>query len=495
MSTLAKKSGPIGARALAIITSLLVALSGLLVVPAAHAADAPSITVTPAENLDPSVENVLTVTGTGFVGDGAAFGAYVLVGPESVWQGGGPLVSDGWLDQAYVPAAAIASGNFTTTVKIPANTLDPAVTYHVATSAAHQLSGRDRTMDSFFPVTVAQPVVAPTATTTTLQASAAAVETGAAVTLSAGVAPSDAAGTVTFSDNGTQIGKPQAVVAGAASLEAAGLTAGDHSFTAAFAPADPAAFVGSVSAAAVVAVTDKQPTLPESPKAKVAASVSAASKTGLTVAVAAEEIVMRAADATPSGRPDAGAYIGIIDKKLIENYKTDSSAGVFEDFIPVAAIRDGKVTRAIEIPAADLKRGTEYVAVMWRAHGYLNDDRFLGQADIAITPAQWDAVFGAPKATVSASVADASADGLRVSATIENIVLRAAADVPDTGKDDQGVYVGIIEKDRVKEYGSRSDAGAKEDFAYKMFIKDGKVTRSLDVPAAKLDRSKEYVAV
>ncbi|KIP52526.1 hypothetical protein SD72_09120 [Leucobacter komagatae] len=82
-----------------------------------------------------------------------------------------------------------------------------------------------------------------------------------------------------------------------------------------------------------------------------------------------------------------------------------------------------------------------------------------------------------------------------MSTTIENIVLRAAADVPDTGKDDQGVYVGIIEKDRVKEYGSSADAGAKEDFAYKTFIKDGKVTRNLEVPADKLDRSKEYVAV
>ena len=69
MSTAVVNPGRIGTRALAIVTSLLVAFdSGLLMVPAAQAAEGPSITVTPAENLDPTVENTLTVTCTGFTG-------------------------------------------------------------------------------------------------------------------------------------------------------------------------------------------------------------------------------------------------------------------------------------------------------------------------------------------------------------------------------------------------------------------------------------------
>ena len=229
---------------------------------------------------------------------------------------------------------------------------------------------------------------------------------------------------------------------------------------------------------------------------QVKATVSAASAEGLQVSATVENIVLRAAaDVPDTGKDDQGVYVGIIEKDRVNEYGSRADAGAAEGFAYKMFIKDGTASLDLKAPAAKLDRTKEYVAVSWRAHGLLNDSRYLGQADLAVTPAQWDAVFGASQARVSASVTDASAEGLRVSATIENIVLRAAADVPDTGKDDQGVYVGIIEKDRVKEYGSSADAGAAEDFAYKMFIKDGKVTRGIKVSAAKLDRSKEYVAV
>lgn len=228
---------------------------------------------------------------------------------------------------------------------------------------------------------------------------------------------------------------------------------------------------------------------------KISASVLDASETGLKVSATVENIILRAAaDVPDTGKDDQGVYVGIIEKDRVADYQTNASAGAKEDFAYKTFIKDGRVTRSIDVPAAKLDRAKQYVAVSWLAHGFLSDSRFLAQTDLAISETQWDAVFG-PEPKISASVTDAGKDGLKVSATVENIVLRAAADVPDTGKDDQGVYVGIIEKDRVAEYRVNASAGAKEDFAYKTFIKDGKVTRSIDVPAAKLDRTKEYVVV
>lgn len=118
--------------------------------------DGPALAVTPSNDLDPSVENVLTVTGTGFVGTGAANGVYVLFGEQSIWQGDGPLPMAGWLSQAWLTPGQIVDGAFTTTVTVPAGSLDADVEYHVATSAAHALALTDRSMDAFAAVTVGE---------------------------------------------------------------------------------------------------------------------------------------------------------------------------------------------------------------------------------------------------------------------------------------------------------------------------------------------------
>lgn len=117
----------------------------------------PGVTVTPAADLDPARENVLTITGTGFTGPGAASGAYVLFGETSVWSGQGALPSGGWIAQAHVPATAITGGRFTVQLTVPTGALDASRSYHVATSAAHRLSATDRSLDTFAAVTVAQP--------------------------------------------------------------------------------------------------------------------------------------------------------------------------------------------------------------------------------------------------------------------------------------------------------------------------------------------------
>ncbi len=124
----------------------------------AEQATAPAVIVTPNADLDPAVENIVTVTGKNFVGTGAAYGAYVLFGETSVWSGGSALPGNGWIAMKWASAADITDGAFTTTLTIPAGTLDPTKSYQVATSAAHQLSATDRSLDTFTPVSVADPV-------------------------------------------------------------------------------------------------------------------------------------------------------------------------------------------------------------------------------------------------------------------------------------------------------------------------------------------------
>ncbi|MGW9569146.1 Ig-like domain-containing protein [Prescottella equi] len=84
-------------------------------------------------------------------------------------------------------------------------------------------------------VTVTDPVVPDTETTTTVSAPANAA-TGAPVTLTANVAPTNATGTVQFTANGSNIGSPATVLNGVATLQ--------HTFSAAGAQAIGAVFTG-----------------------------------------------------------------------------------------------------------------------------------------------------------------------------------------------------------------------------------------------------------
>jgi hypothetical protein len=144
----------------ATLITLLLVIAGAVVTQPAHAAG-PQVTVTPSADLDPAVDQTLTVSGTGFVGAGAAQGVYVLVGESSIWSGGRPLASDGWIAQAHVDDLEFVDGAWSTTLSIPAGSLDPAKSYQVATSAAHWLSATDRTMDTFTPISVRQPAPEP----------------------------------------------------------------------------------------------------------------------------------------------------------------------------------------------------------------------------------------------------------------------------------------------------------------------------------------------
>ncbi|MET4921865.1 Ig-like domain-containing protein, partial [Streptomyces sp. PSRA5] len=106
---------------------------------------------------------------------------------------------------------------------------------------------------------------AATPTTTSLTATpASTAPAGAEVTLKAAVTPGDAAGKVAFLD-GTDVLGAVDVAAGAAELKTSALTAGAHSLTARFVPADPAAFDPSESPAADYTITEAGSSPPPDP--------------------------------------------------------------------------------------------------------------------------------------------------------------------------------------------------------------------------------------
>lgn len=319
-------------RLLAGLLAAVLTISGVALgaIPA-QAADAPVanpvITVTPNADLDPSVENVLTVSGTGFVGAGAALGAYVVFGDSNIWSGNGPLVAEGWVQLGWVMPRQIVDGAFTTTLTVPAGALVDGIDYAVGTSAAHGLSATDRSLDAFAPVTIVQTVEPAVATTTTLSASpvGASVQ-GTAVTLSATVSPT-ASGTVSFFDADAAIASDVAVVDGVATFAVTNPALGAHSFRAEFTSADEASFLSSVSAAVTHSVT--APVEPEHPTPTVTLSkTSGIDAAGETITVTGSGFVPNAPATSGTRPPLAGKFTGayVVFGSFLENWQPSASA-------------------------------------------------------------------------------------------------------------------------------------------------------------------------
>lgn len=228
----------------------------------------PKVTVMPTSALDPAVENVLTVSGTGFTGPAAASGAYVAFGPTATWSGGSAFPRD-WDAVAWVMPAQITEGAFTATLTVPAGAIDPGQTYQVVTSAAHGLSVTDRTLDTFTPVTIAQPA------TPTIALSSSEVRAGGELTVSGyAFTPGDSV-VVTVNSDPFTLGT--ATVAGDGRFSVTGtipatVTAGAHTVTVAVNGVVLASQAFTVAAAAAVPAV-------EAPQAAscVARSVSGAS--------------------------------------------------------------------------------------------------------------------------------------------------------------------------------------------------------------------------
>jgi hypothetical protein len=267
------------AHGLAITNRTLDSFAGLSIrqpVPVAQ----PKITVTPASDIDPAVENTFTVKGTGFTGEAAANGAYVLLGDRAIWSGNGPLIADGWLSTNWVMPRQIVDGAFTLTIKIPAGALAYGVDYQVATSAAHGLSVTNRSLDTFQQLTlVPQPAKS---TSTTLAASATSISVGESVRFDLTVTPA-VDGTVTLLDGFTVLASDVPVRAGSGSFSTSTLSAGVHSITARFLPSPSTGLEPSTSNRVTISVSSilpPQPPTPPTPPTTPAAPTSDPTRAG-----------------------------------------------------------------------------------------------------------------------------------------------------------------------------------------------------------------------
>ncbi|WP_152973639.1 fibronectin type III domain-containing protein [Bifidobacterium aesculapii] len=134
------------------------------VTPNADPVSTPTVTVTPTTDIDPTKDTEFTVKGTGFTGGAAYYGAYAVVADADVWTAGkNPTSAKDFLKAAWVKAADIKNGEFTTKVTIPANTFQYGKTYVVGTTAAHGLSLTDRRLDTAKTITLKAQAQAPAA--------------------------------------------------------------------------------------------------------------------------------------------------------------------------------------------------------------------------------------------------------------------------------------------------------------------------------------------
>lgn len=133
-------------------------------------APAPALTVSPATGLDASVDQKITVRGTGFAGALAYQGVYVNLGASGTWAPGTAPAQDGWAASGYVPTALIAAdGSFTTTLTVKAGTAKAGSTYVAAVFCAHGCSATERSLDAVSgPITFAAASSTPTPTLPTV---------------------------------------------------------------------------------------------------------------------------------------------------------------------------------------------------------------------------------------------------------------------------------------------------------------------------------------
>ncbi|WP_164863675.1 HtaA domain-containing protein [Agromyces sp. LHK192] len=334
--------------------------------------------------------------------DGAVGTLYVDVTSKAL--------SGGTFDQDDVAFATLALGA-------------PAVAGDVATwsgaassltaSGAEAFGGFYTAGTALDPLTFSLPyevvVPEPTVTATTLVAAPAGpVQEGTSVTFTATVAPS-AAGTVQFSDAAGALGAPVAVAGdGTASFTSSSLAVGTHDVTAAFTPADPAAFVASTSTAVQVVIE----AIPAPTADRTATSLTAApARVRLGETVTLEAVVANTDDAAvlPTGRVEffdlgVGASrtsigsAGVVDGKAVLTSATLAAGGhSFEavyspsgsDFVGSTSTKTGNVgvvdtsVPAVCTPAAGAATATGATAT-WGWSAYSNGWTKVAGGDVSV---------------------------------------------------------------------------------------------------------------
>jgi hypothetical protein len=235
---------------LALITTVLVALGGLFMVPTAAHAAGPEMVASEA----PREGGTVTVTGSGFDGSNSV-GVYVGIGPAGLpgfYQGSAQLLDTVWVAPGNVEGETGAGktaplngdGTFSITFEVPA--FAEGANYALYASKAHGQGFSDPSQNAVGSISyAAAPVVTETVTEWSSVPSAPVTE-GASFDLQAIVTPVGAAGTVTFSENGVAIGSATVDAAtGIAGASIPALAVGDHSIIASFAPDEAAVYAPS----------------------------------------------------------------------------------------------------------------------------------------------------------------------------------------------------------------------------------------------------------
>ena len=217
------------------------------------------------------------------------------------------------------------------------------------------------------------------------------------------------------------------------------------------------------------------------------ATVTAASEAGLTVTASLTGV-------TPASQP-AGVHVGVVLRGTADGAVEADFVGATASVKTIPA--SAEFSAEVVIPAAKLDRTKQYELVVWPRRTNPVASNIVKVIPFDVAAEQWGKVFPAPTGpSIVGTVTGASADGLTLSVQLDNVTIPA-------GK--FGAYVGVIEKDRVAEYGRDAGAGMVEHyFPTKSFV-DGSATAVLNVPKDKkdskqqvirsLDASKQYVVV
>lgn len=206
------------------------------------------------------------------------------------------------------------------------------------------------------------------------------------------------------------------------------------------------------------------------PKAAVAPTVRSADANGLAVDVALGKISLQAAD--------AGVYVALIERGTEASLSSDNM-GAAVSYVTRSRIVDGAAAATLTAPAAKLDRAKQYEVLVWRAHGNATPDRIIGRADVAVSDAQWNAVFP-EQASGTAKVTSATVDGLGIDVALSHL---------DPAALPNGAYAGLIERGTANSATMATVAGAKW---IRSIPASGEAAQALVIDAAKLDRAKEY---
>ena len=133
----------------------LVALSPVAVKPAQPVAD-PKLSIDKSE-LDPTQDNAVTVSGSGYVGTAAQNGVYVAVVEAEKWQEGNTPDTHSVAAMTRIAAEDVHDGQFRATLDIAAGTLDASKKYLIVSFASPELNKSDRSLDTTAEITLKVP--------------------------------------------------------------------------------------------------------------------------------------------------------------------------------------------------------------------------------------------------------------------------------------------------------------------------------------------------